>query len=104
MTPTAQIDFWYEKMLSDGTKEKGVTVSTQSGWWNAACYIEKHGINPPSPTTILNGKEYVYAINKLPYSEKDIIEYFNNPNSYRDGKYPYDLPIINVHLIFKRRK
>jgi len=108
MTPTAQIEFWYEKMLSDGTKERGPSFSTQNGWWNASQLIEKHGIKSPSATTILNGKEYVLGIKQLPYDRakgcRKIVEYYNNPTSYIGGVYPYALPVVEVHLVFKRIK
>jgi len=104
MTPTAQIAFFYEKMLSDGTKERGPSFSIQNGWWNASQFIEKHRIKPPSPTTILNGEEYIYAIDYLPYGNRNAVDYFNNPYSYKDCKYPYSLPVVTVHLIFQRLK
>lgn len=108
MTPTARIEFFYEFTLLGGTKIRGVNFRTANGGWEASQLIKDYKLKPPSSTTILNGKEYIYKIDNLPYNivrgESAVIAYFNNPRSYIDQMYPYDLPIIDVHLVFKRVK
>lgn len=101
MTPTAQIEFFYELMYEDGTTNKNTPFRTIFGAWEAQQLIEEHGLKPPSQTTILNGKRYVYAIEKLPHAphvtnERQLVEYFNQ-RAFDSTKL-----IVNVHLAFQR--